>query len=104
MRAVRPSTHLAVNDSKGNDVRHGSSTNAVESFFPRSERSIDRTHHHVRSPHPHRCRGEFGALTVLYALRSMDWASRVDDLGRTTFKVGPTSLLAVVAPRRLLFR
>jgi hypothetical protein len=38
-----------------------------------------------------------GALTVLYALHSMDWASRVDDLGRATFKAGPTGPLAFVA-------
>jgi hypothetical protein len=33
-------------------------------------------------------------LTVLHALRSMDWASRVDELGVTTFDSGPTGLLA----------
>lgn len=38
-----------------------------------------------------------GALTVIYALRSMEWASRVDGLGRATFNDGPTGLLAVVA-------
>jgi hypothetical protein len=38
-----------------------------------------------------------GALTVLYALKSMDWASRVDDLGRTTLQEGPTVLLALAA-------
>lgn len=36
-----------------------------------------------------------GALTLLDALRSMDWASRVDDLGRATFEEGPTGLAAL---------
>jgi hypothetical protein len=38
-----------------------------------------------------------GALAVLYALHSMEWASKLDDRGRTTLNDGPTALLAVAA-------
>ncbi len=42
------------------------------------------------------------ALTVLGALWTMDWASRVDDLGRETFTDGPTLLLVSAATVSLL--
>jgi hypothetical protein len=44
----------------------------------------------------------FGALAVLGALWTMDWATRVDDLGRETFTDGPTRLLVPAALTSLL--
>jgi hypothetical protein len=37
------------------------------------------------------------AIAVISALRWMDWASKVDSLERSTFKDGPTHLLAITA-------
>ena len=43
--------HEMVNHSKGEYVKRGAGTNAVESYFSQLKRSIDRTYHHVSREH-----------------------------------------------------
>lgn len=71
------SDHIAVNHSKGEYVRHGAGTNALESFFAQLKRSIDGTHHHVSTMHLDRYLAEFD---FRYSTRKMTDAERTQTL------------------------
>ena len=54
-------------------------------------------HPHPKAPRWPQIVVTLGAAIILYALWSLDWATRVDSGGAATFKDGPTSLLAAAA-------